>query len=97
MASDEPVILIDGAKERAKLLVQSTKSFQKDESHRKLLERYGGSLHVGIGAVISFNSFSDFPSCSYANFYSTKRKSAKNASDSSLSLISYSPIFASIF
>jgi hypothetical protein len=77
--------------------VQSAKSFQKYESHRKLLERYGGSLPVGIGAVIMVNSFSDFPSGSYAIFYSTKRKSAKNASDSSLKLISYLSIFAYIF
>ena len=66
-------------------------------SHRKLLERYGGSLPVGIGAVIMVNSFSDFPSISRADFYSTKRKSAKNASDSSLKLISYLSIFASNF
>ena len=37
---------------------------------------------------------SDFPSTIYANFYSTKRKSVKNASDSSLKFISYSSIFA---
>ena len=40
---------------------------------------------------------SDFPSTIYAKFYSTKRKSVKNASDSSLKLISYSSIFASNF
>ena len=41
---------------------------------------------------------SDFPSTTiYEKFYSTKRKSVKNASDSSLKLISYSPIFASNF
>ena len=34
----------DDANERVKLLVQSAKIFQKYESHRKLLERYGGSL-----------------------------------------------------
>ena len=47
--------------------------------------------------VILRNSFSDFPSISYANFYSTKRKSAKIASDASLKLISYSSIFVSNF
>ena len=47
---------------------------------------------------LSVLSISDFPSSSYANFYSTKRKSAKNASeDSSLQLISYLSIFASNF
>ena len=47
---------------------------------------------------LSVLSISDFPSSSYANFYSTKRKSAKNASeDSSLNLISYSSICASNF
>ena len=40
---------------------------------------------------------SDFPSINYAKFYLTKRKSVKNASDSSLKLISYSSIFASNF
>ena len=50
-----------------------------------------------ITGVIRSNSVSDFPSSDYANFYSTKRKSAKNASDSSLKLISYSSIFASNF
>ena len=50
-----------------------------------------------ITGVIRSGSFSGFLSSDYANFYSTKRKSAKNASDSSLKLISYSPIFASIF
>ena len=50
-----------------------------------------------LNRVINANSFSDFPSGSYAIFYSTKRKSAKNASDSSLKLISYSSIFASNF
>ena len=44
-----------------------------------------------------FFAISDFPSISYAIFYSTKRKSVKNASDSSLKLIAYSSIFASIF
>ena len=40
---------------------------------------------------------SDFPSSNYASFYLTKRKSVKKSSDSSLKLISYSPIFASQF
>ena len=37
-----------------------------------------------------FFVISDFLSTSYAKFYPTKRKSVKNASDSSLKLISYS-------
>ena len=48
-------------------------------------------LTPGLSVLV----ISDFPSTIYANFYSTKRKSAKNASDSSLKLISYSSIFAS--
>ena len=42
-----------------------------------------------LSGVSEVNSFSDFPSNNYANFYSTKRKSAKNASDLSLKLIIY--------
>ena len=53
-------------------------------------------LLVSTGVILC-NSFSDFPSSSYANFYSTNRKSAKIASDSSLKLISYLSIFASNF
>ena len=49
------------------------------------------------GRVVSVLVISDFPSSSYANFYSTKRKSVKNAPDSSSKLISYPPIFASHF
>ena len=56
-----------------------------------------GCCHGTLNHIISCNSFSDFPSSSYANFYSTKRKSAKIASDSSLKLISYLSIFASNF
>ena len=67
----------------------------------KVIESYGENTvegcHDTITGVILRNSFSDFPSSSYANFYSTKRKSAKIASDSSLKLISYSSIFASNF
>ena len=52
----------------------------------------------GIGAAgFSCLVVSYFPSSSYAKYYSTKRKSAKNASDSSFKLVSYSPIFASNF
>ena len=46
---------------------------------------------------LSVLAISDLPSSNYAKFYSTKRKSVKNASDSSLKLISYSSIFASNF
>ena len=46
---------------------------------------------------LSVLAISDFPSSNYAIFYSTKRKSVKNASDSSPKLISYSSIFASNF
>ena len=67
----------------------------------QVIESYGENTvegcHGTITGVILRNSFSDFPSSSYANFYSTKRKSAKIASDSSLKLISYSSIFASYF
>jgi len=70
---------MDDAKERAKLSVQSAKSFQKYESHRKLLERCGGSLPDGIGRVMLRNSFSDFPSTNYANFSFDQTKERKNA------------------
>ena len=67
----------------------------------KVIESYWkGTVAVfpeGIGGVVLCNSFSDFPSSSYAKFYSTKRKSVKMPSDSSLKLISYSSIFASNF
>ena len=46
---------------------------------------------------LSALAISDFPSSNCAKFYSTKRKSVKNASDSSPKLISYSSIFASKF
>ena len=46
---------------------------------------------------LSVLAISDFPSSNHAKLYSTKRKSVKNALDSSLKLISYSSIFASIF
>ena len=39
-ASDEPVILIDDAKERTKLLVQSAK---KNQKNMKVIESYGGN------------------------------------------------------
>ena len=92
-------MLIDDAKERAKLLVQSAKIFQKYESHRNI-----ESYRQDTAAVcrdtkpgLSVLSISDFPSVNYAKLYLTKRKSVKNASDSSLKLISYSSIFASVF
>ena len=46
---------------------------------------------------LPFLVISDFPSSSYAVFYSTKRKNVKNSSDSPLKLILYSSIFASNF
>ena len=48
----------------------------KYESHRKLLERHGGSLP---GSLVDFFFYviSDVPSSSYAKYYSTKRKSEK--------------------
>ena len=46
---------------------------------------------------LSVLAISDFPSSNHAKLYSTKRKSVKNALDSSLKLISCSSIFASIF
>ena len=46
---------------------------------------------------LSVLAISDFPSINYAKFYSTKRKSVKNALDSSLKLISYSSVFVSNF
>ncbi len=39
------------------------------------------------GGVMLRNSFSDFPSTNYAKYHSTKRKSVKNASDSSINFI----------
>ena len=55
----------------------------------KVTESYGkytveGCRNDTTNHNILRHSFSDFPSTNYANFYSTKRKSAKNASDSSL-------------
>ena len=67
----------------------------------KVIESYWKDTVAGcrdtLNHIISCNSFSDFPSISYANFYSTKRKNAKMPSDSSLKLISYLSIFASNF
>ena len=68
----------------------------------KVTESYGkyavGSFHDTINHIILCNSFSGFPSTNYAKYYTTKRKSVKMPSeDSSLQLISYSPIFASNF
>ena len=66
----------------------------------KVIESYWKDTVAGCRDTLpwlSVLSISDFPSSNYAKFYSTKRKSVKNASDSSLKLISYSPIFASNF
>ena len=90
--------IINRWRERTRKIVNvKCKNFQKYESHRKLLERYGGSLPDGIGRFFSVWLISGFPSTNYAEYYSTKRKSAKIASGSSLQLISYSSIFASNF
>ena len=66
----------------------------------KVIESYGEDTAAGCRdtkAGLFRLVISDFPSTSHANFYSTKRKSAKNVLDSSLKLISYSSIFASNF
>ena len=73
---------------------------QKFSKNMKVIESYWKDTVAVCRdtlAGLSVLSISDFPSSNYANFYSTKRKSAKNASDSSLQLISYLPIFASNF
>ena len=63
------------------------------ESHRQDTRQFAVILTPGVFVLV----ISDFPSSIYAKFYLTKRKSVKNAPDSSLKLISYSPIFASHF
>ena len=50
-----------------------------------------------LRAGLSWLVVSDFLQVGMQKCYSTKRKSIKNASDSSLQLISYSPTFASHF
>ena len=66
----------------------------------KAIESYGKDTVAGCRdtkAGLSCLVISDFPSSSYAKFYSTKRKSVKNASDSPLKLISYSSILMTNF
>ena len=66
----------------------------------KVIESYGEDTAAGCRdtkAGLFRLVISDFPSTSHANLYLTKRKSAKNTSDSSDKLISYSTIFASNF
>ena len=87
---------IDDAKERVKLLVKSTNRTPIDESLGKLLERYDGSLH-GTNSAMTKVRISGFLSINYAKYYSAKRKNAKNATGSSLKLISYSSILIENF
>ena len=66
----------------------------------KVIKSYGKDSVAGCRDTLPgfcLLVISDFPSSNYAIFYSTKRKSAKNAPDSSLKLISYLSIFASNF
>ena len=91
------MILIDEAKERAKPLVQSTRNFPKNMKVTKSYWKDTAAVWEILTTRLSCLATSDFPSFIYAHFYSTKRKSAKNASDSSRKLISYSSIFASNF
>jgi len=101
-------MLIDDAKERTKLLrsgifflnlllVQSANRISMDGSLGKLLERYDGSLRDHRAFFLRHSDFLQVVQLNYAKYYSTKRKSVKNASDSSVKLISYSSIFASHF
>ena len=58
----------------------------------KVIESYGEDAVAGCRDTktgLSGLLISDFPSGKYAQFYLAKRKSAKNASDSSLKLMSY--------
>ena len=67
----------------------------------KVIESYGKDTVASCRdtkAGFSCLVISDFPSTSYAKFYSTKRNSVENASDSSLKLlISYSSILMANF
>ena len=66
----------------------------------EVIKSYGKDAVAGCRdtkAGVLFLVISDFPSNSSAKFYSTKRKSVKNASDSSFKLISYSSILMTNF
>ena len=73
------------------------KNFAKIWKSPKVIGKIRRQFAVILTTGLSVLAISDFPSSNYAKFYLTKRKSVKNASDSSLKLISYSSIFASNF
>ena len=67
----------------------------------KVIESYWKDTAVvwddTMSRIIRISDFPAFLQSDYAKFYSTKRKSVKNASDSSPKLISYASIFSSNF
>ena len=84
----------DDAIERTKRLIVQ---MHFPPQNMKVTKSYDGKRDDTKGPGYGRLVISDFPSSSYAKYYSTKQKSVKNASDSSTKLISYSSIFASIF
>ena len=93
------MILIDDAKERAKLLVQSETFFSKN---MKVIESYWKDTAAVWGdtknRIIRVSDFlTSLQVIMKVVFNQTKELFLKNASDSSPKLISYSSIFASNF